>query len=87
PVDEVIRRPRHPYSQGLMASIPSVRTRVAALRQIDGAMPRLDAMPPGCAFHPRCPHCMPRCRTELPELAPAGATAAACFLIEQARSP
>jgi peptide/nickel transport system ATP-binding protein len=80
PVDEVIRRPRHPYSKGLMASIPSVRARADLLRQIDGAMPRLDAMPPGCAFHPRCPHVMARCRSERPDLTAAGKVRAACFL-------
>jgi peptide/nickel transport system ATP-binding protein len=80
PVDDVIHRPRHPYSVGLMASIPSVRVRAAVLRQIDGAMPRLDAMPPGCAFHPRCPHRMPRCGTERPALGTAGVSRAACFL-------
>jgi peptide/nickel transport system ATP-binding protein len=63
-----------------MASIPSVRVRAAVLRQIDGAMPRLDAMPPGCAFHPRCPHRMARCEAERPVLGAAGASRAACFL-------
>jgi peptide/nickel transport system ATP-binding protein len=82
PVDDVIHRPRHPYSVGLMASIPSVRVRAAVLRQIDGAMPRLDAMPPGCAFHPRCPHRMPRCDIERPVLGTAGIARAACFLHE-----
>jgi peptide/nickel transport system ATP-binding protein len=84
PVDDVIHRPRHPYSVGLMASIPSVRARAAVLRQIDGAMPRLDAMPTGCAFHPRCPHRMPRCAAEQPTLAAAGVSRAACFLAEEA---
>jgi peptide/nickel transport system ATP-binding protein len=79
PVDEVIHRPRHPYSKGLMASIPSVRARADLLRQIDGAMPRLDAMPPGCAFHPRCPHVMARCRGERPDLIDAGTSRSACF--------
>src|SRR5580698_5994658 len=54
PVAAVIRRPAHPYTDGLMASIPSLDHRVERLRQIDGAMPRLDAMPNGCHFHPRC---------------------------------
>ena len=44
------------------------------LRQIDGAMPRLDAIPPGCPFHPRCPQVFDRCRVERPELLPAGGT-------------
>jgi peptide/nickel transport system ATP-binding protein len=82
PVDEIIRRPQHPYSKGLMASIPSVRARAQTLRQIDGAMPRLDAMPPGCAFHPRCPYCVPRCRNEQPELMGTGQVRSACFLAE-----
>ena len=84
PVDDVIHRPRHPYSAGLMASIPSVRARAAVLRQIDGAMPRLDAMPAGCAFHPRCPQRMPRCLSERPALVAAGASRAACFLVQEA---
>ena len=84
PVDDVIHRPRHPYSVGLMASIPSVRARAAALRQIDGAMPRLDAMPPGCAFHPRCPHRMPRCEAERPALGADSISRAACFLAQEA---
>ena len=83
PVDDVIHRPRHPYSVGLMASIPSVRVRAAVLRQIDGAMPRLDAMPPGCAFHPRCPQRVARCMSERPALGTAGAARAACFLAQE----
>src|SRR5208282_1492220 len=51
PVASVIRRPAHPYTEGLMASIPSLEHRVERLRQIDGAMPRLTAIPPGCAFN------------------------------------
>jgi peptide/nickel transport system ATP-binding protein len=84
PVDDVIHRPRHPYSTGLMASIPSVRARAAVLRQIDGAMPRLDSMPIGCAFHPRCPHRLPRCISERPVLAGVGASSAACFVAAEA---
>src|SRR5206468_3832792 len=55
-VDDVLQRPRHPYTAGLMGSIPSIHARRDALVQIDGAMPRLGAMPSGCAFHPRCDH-------------------------------
>ncbi|MCW1840273.1 ABC transporter ATP-binding protein [Prosthecomicrobium hirschii] len=69
PVAEVLRRPRHPYTAGLMASIPSMRRRNASLAQIDGSMPRLDAMPQGCAFHPRCPKAEPACRAAVPPLA------------------
>ena len=78
PVEAVTRRPRHPYAVGLMASIPSVRRRRETLEQIDGSMPRLDAIPTGCAFHPRCGRADARCRTERPAL-DAAAQAAACF--------
>jgi len=80
PVAAVIRHPAHPYSDGLMASIPSLEHRVNRLRQIDGAMPRLDAIPSGCRFHPRCPHVFGRCREQQPELLDAGSTRAACWL-------
>ena len=63
-----------------MASIPSLEHRVDRLRQIDGAMPRLDALPAGCRFHPRCPRVFGSCREEQPELLEAGATRAACWL-------
>ena len=80
PVRAVIGAPAHPYSAGLMASIPSVRHRLARLAQIEGAMPRLAAMPAGCAFHPRCPLAVARCAAERPGLMAAGATEAACWL-------
>jgi len=80
PVAEVIHRPQHPYTEGLMGSIPAMDEDRERLLQIDGAMPRLDAIPPGCAFNPRCPRVFERCRDERPELLPAGATRAACWL-------
>lgn len=80
PVASVIKQPAHPYTDGLMASIPSLEHRAERLRQIDGAMPRLDAIPPGCRFHPRCPRVFDRCRVEQPDLLPAGTTRAACWL-------
>ena len=64
-----------------MGSIPSLDVRVERLRQIDGAMPRLTAIPPGCPFNPRCPQVFDRCRVERPELMPAGADRAACWLL------
>ena len=79
PVDEVIHRPAHPYTVGLMGSIPSIVDERARLAQIDGTMPRLDAIPGGCAFHPRCPRAIERCRHELPVLTVVGATRAACW--------
>jgi peptide/nickel transport system ATP-binding protein len=80
PVSEVIHAPKHPYSIGLMGSIPSIADDRARLVQIDGAMPRLNAIPPGCAFNPRCPNVFARCRTERPGLIATGNTQAACWL-------
>ncbi|EHR70013.1 oligopeptide/dipeptide ABC transporter, ATP-binding protein [Burkholderiales bacterium JOSHI_001] len=80
PVHEVIHHPAHPYTVGLMGSIPSMDEDRERLLQIDGAMPRLNAIPAGCAFNPRCPHAFDRCRSQRPDLMPAGATHAACWL-------
>jgi peptide/nickel transport system ATP-binding protein len=63
-VREVVGRPRHPYTEGLMASTPAASAGQRRLRQIPGAMPRLDAIPRGCPFHPRCPKAQGRCREE-----------------------
>ena len=80
PVSQVIHSPQHPYTRGLMGSIPKMGADVDRLAQIDGAMPRLNAIPSGCAFNPRCPKVMERCKKERPDLLPAGATQAACWL-------
>ena len=80
PVHEVINQPAHPYSAGLMAAIPDITQDRERLHQIDGAMPRLNAIPAGCAFNPRCDKVMERCRTQRPELLDTGATRAACWL-------
>ncbi len=81
PVAEVIHRPSHPYTAGLMAAIPAMDVTRERLAQIDGAMPRLNAIPPGCAFNPRCPQALPRCSVERPDLRDAGPTRAACWLV------
>jgi peptide/nickel transport system ATP-binding protein len=80
PVREVINHSAHPYTRGLMACIPDMDSDRENLNQIDGAMPRLNAIPQGCAFNPRCPQVHERCGQERPELMPAGATRAACWL-------
>ncbi len=80
PVAELMQRPRHPYTIGLMGSIPSLRERRPRLTQIDGAMPRLQAIPRGCAFNPRCPQVLERCRIERPELVASGEIQVACWL-------
>jgi len=80
PVHEVINQPAHPYTMGLMAAIPDMEVERERLNQIDGAMPRLNAIPPGCAYNPRCPRAFDRCTVERPDLLHAGATRAACWL-------
>jgi peptide/nickel transport system ATP-binding protein len=80
PVAEVIHRPQHPYTVGLMGSIPSMTGDAERLLQIDGSMPRLTAIPAGCAFNPRCTQATDRCRRERPDLLAASATRAACWL-------
>ena len=85
PVAAIIARPRHPYTVGLMQSIPQIGKRRGLLRQIDGAMPRLDQIPTGCPFHPRCPDAFGRCRQERPDLLPASGSDAACWLYDPAR--
>jgi peptide/nickel transport system ATP-binding protein len=88
PVLNVIKHPAHPYPEGLMGSIPPIEHRVDRLRQIDGAMPRLNAIPTGCAFSPRCPKVFDRCFAERPDLLDAGATSAACWLhVDHATAP
>jgi len=80
PVHDVIHSPAHPYTVGLMGSIPAMDEERERLLQIDGAMPRLTNIPPGCAFNPRCPRVFDRCRVERPDLLSAGNTRAACWL-------
>jgi peptide/nickel transport system ATP-binding protein len=82
-VGDVIHRPQHPYTVGLMGAIPSMRHEVEHLAQIDGSMPRLTAIPSGCAFHPRCAARFTPCDRERPDLMPAGASQAACWLHDQ----
>jgi peptide/nickel transport system ATP-binding protein len=86
PVDDVIRRARHPYTRGLMGAIPRVGHDAERLSQIEGSMPRLNEIPSGCAFHPRCPQAFDRCRRERPELLDMGSVQVACWLYgEEAR--
>ena len=82
PVRDVVHEAKFPYTRGLMGSIPAVGHDVERLAQIEGAMPRLNEIPPGCAYHPRCPHAFDRCSLERPELMPAGRSQAACWLYD-----
>jgi peptide/nickel transport system ATP-binding protein len=80
PVRDVIKHAQHPYTQGLMGSIPTLTADAERLTQIPGSMPRLTAIPAGCAFNPRCPHVFHHCRVVRPELLPAERSLAACWL-------
>jgi peptide/nickel transport system ATP-binding protein len=84
-VEEVLRRPRHPYTLGLLASVPSLHGESGAdLVPIRGNPPSLINLPPGCAFHPRCPRADDDCRTVVPELRRLGAHLVACHHPETA---
>ncbi|MBQ2259791.1 MAG: ABC transporter ATP-binding protein [Loktanella sp.] len=67
PVRDVIKDAKHPYSAGLMGAIPRLGANLDRLMQIPGAMPRLSAIPRGCAFNPRCEHVMDKCRVDQPQ--------------------
>jgi len=80
PVRDVLANPLHPYGRGLMGAIPTLAQETKRLAQIPGSMPRLAAIPPGCAFNPRCPEVFARCQRERPEPRAVGAHAVACHL-------
>ncbi|MEM8811596.1 MAG: ABC transporter ATP-binding protein [Pseudomonadota bacterium] len=82
PVRDVVKEARHPYTSGLMGSIPHLVGQSDRLVQISGAMPRLDAIPNGCAFHPRCEKAFARCHLERPDPIPVGQSDVACWLYE-----
>ncbi len=87
PVRDVVKHPQHPYTAGLMAAIPSLADELGTrLAQIPGAMPRLGAIPDGCAFHPRCASVFERCVAERPPVYPTGTGGTACFLCDPARA-
>ncbi len=82
PVRAVVKEPLHPYAQGLMGAIPSLEGETERLVQIPGSMPRLSAIPPGCAFNPRCGKAFARCHVERPELVAIGERKVACHLYD-----
>lgn len=79
PVRSVLQRPHHPYTAGLLGAIPSLRSVGGRLVQIDGAMPRPEARPGGCDFHPRCWRARPNCQTERPVPCHLGRTEVSCW--------
>ena len=81
PVDDVLDRPLHPYTQGLLRSIPgeNLAEKGQPLHQIPGSMPSLLSLPPGCAFAPRCALAKPDCFAERPPFTTSGGRGTACF--------
>jgi peptide/nickel transport system ATP-binding protein len=87
-VDDLFNRPQHPYTWGLMGSLPRLEADTERLTQIPGQPPSLLRPPAGCRFHPRCPHVMEVCKTTVPELVPTQRDAAhlqACHLDEETK--
>jgi peptide/nickel transport system ATP-binding protein len=81
--DDLYAAPKHPYTQALLAAIPVPNPAIEAARQhviIKGEVPSAQRPPPGCRFHPRCPHAMPICHEQAPELKREGQTSVACHL-------
>jgi peptide/nickel transport system ATP-binding protein len=83
PVEAVLKSPSHPYTVGLMGSIPRIGVREPRLSQIPGSMPRLTAIPQGCAFNPRCPNSSAECRQHEPVLNTVGDSRVACLKVMQ----
>ncbi|MGM4887823.1 ABC transporter ATP-binding protein [Tardiphaga sp. 11_C7_N12_6] len=87
PVRDVVQNPLHPYAKGLMGAIPTLTGDASQrLVQIPGSMPRLSAIPQGCAFNPRCSFAFDRCRIERPEPIAVGAQQVACHLYDHAHA-
>jgi peptide/nickel transport system ATP-binding protein len=86
PVRDVVQRPHHPYTKGLMGSIPTLDIDTPRLKQIPGSMPRLNAIPKGCAFHPRCPDAITRCREERPKAKVIDRSEVACWVAHDAEA-
>ena len=84
---KVIQNAKHPYTLGLMGSIPTIGDTEEDLRQIQGSMPRLAEIPEGCAFNPRCPNVRDRCRKNRPELQSVDESSIACWLFEDSAVP
>jgi oligopeptide/dipeptide ABC transporter ATP-binding protein len=83
-IDDLYSRPAHPYTEGLIASIPRLEQKGHRLTPIGGAPPNLTRVPPGCSFHPRCPRARGNCRVDEPPLYDVGpGRASACHYYEE----
>ncbi|MCF7914321.1 MAG: ABC transporter ATP-binding protein [Spirochaetaceae bacterium] len=82
-MDELFRRPKHPYTRGLLATIPNIDIKQAKLPIIEGTMPDLSTLPAACRFHPRCPECREICRTKEPPAYKVGESMVRCWNFEK----
>ena len=85
PTEELFERPRHPYTRLLLDALPDLAMTGRPRRPIEGEIPNPIAPPPGCAFHPRCPHAYAPCPLDVPALVDRGGHAAACHAVEAGR--
>jgi peptide/nickel transport system ATP-binding protein len=83
--DTLFSRPRHPYTRMLLDAVPDLEMSGRARTPVAGEVPNPLAPPPGCSFHPRCPHANERCRSERPRLKDYQGVAVACHAIEENR--
>jgi len=80
PVDQVLDAPRHPYTRGLLDSMPGATQPGARLHQINGMAPSLAGRPVGCAFRPRCSHAVTRCTEQAPSITTEGPRSYRCYV-------
>jgi peptide/nickel transport system ATP-binding protein len=85
PAAELFEAPRHPYTRMLMDALPDLAMSGRPRRPIEGEIPNPISPPPGCAFHPRCPHAFEPCTVDVPELAPHGGRLIACHAVAAGR--
>jgi len=81
--DDLFEKPMHPYTQALLDSVPNITKKGQVLSWIPGAPPDLAEPPPGCLYHPRCPHAFDRCKKEEPSLTKHNGTYVACHLCDK----
>ncbi len=82
PVVDIYESPKHPYTRGLLATMPSLTMDEEILPTIPGSVPNISTRPSGCYFHPRCSSAMDKCRTQAPQVRRVGSQAVRCFLYE-----
>jgi peptide/nickel transport system ATP-binding protein len=85
PADALFRAPRHPYTRMLLDAIPDLDMTGRARTPVAGEVPDPISPPPGCTFHPRCPHADARCRSQAPETVEAGGLRVACHAVAEGR--